>query len=118
MLSFNESAWGGWWMIPVFPVCGVQGTLRSSSHRIAWQPHTPVTLEQFSCGENEAQRVNMSSKRWQVVCGGAGTQPHPHHCMSCHHYPLALMDSQRVWAGPSQVISVHIRTCYLHGHLA
>ena len=98
MLSFNEGALGGWWMIPVFPVYGVQGTLHSS-HQIVWQPHTPVSLEQVSCGENEAQRVNVSSKGWQVVCSGAGTQPHPHHCMSLRHYPLALMDSQRVGLG-------------------
>lgn len=78
-MSFNEGTSGGWWMIPVFPVCGVRGTLPSSSHQIVWQLHTPVSLEQVSCGENEAQRVNISSKGWQVVCSGAGAQPYPYH---------------------------------------
>lgn len=77
MLSFNESAWGGWWiipvwMIPIFPVCGVQGALRSSSHQIVWQ-RTPVTLEQaLLWGKRGSESKHVLLCCWQVMCGGLG----------------------------------------------
>lgn len=67
-MSCKESAWSGWWRVPVSPVCGGRIALHSASHQTAQQPRTSAVLGQISCGESEAQRLAYV----QVVCSGAG----------------------------------------------